>query len=83
MPTQTEGKHIDYKCGFDAQNPKAKIELLKNLIAMANAGGGQIIFGCSETSEEGVDEATRRELDSARLADAASLYTQPAILVVS
>lgn len=43
-----ENDNFDFKLGFDPENPRHMIELVKDLVAMANSGGGTIrIFGRS------------------------------------
>ena len=43
-----EGTHQDYKLAFDPADSAARLELVKNIVAFANAGGGQIVFGRRE-----------------------------------
>lgn len=73
-----EGKHSDFKLIFHASEPRAKLKLVKHLVAMANAGGGEIIFGRDETQSPGVDEPTMKALDSAVLANLIESYIKPA-----
>lgn len=82
MQPNGEGQHQDLKLTIDPDNPKAKVELVKDLVAMANGGGGQIIFGCNETTQLGIDEATARKLDSAKVSDLISSFVRPAIVKV-
>jgi len=72
-----EGKLQDYKLHFDPTDEKARVDLVKNLVAMANAGGGQIVFGRSETEIRGIDDSACQALDSARLSDFVSRYVKP------
>lgn len=37
-----EGALVDCKRSYDSSNPAARLEMVKNLVAMANAGGGEI-----------------------------------------
>lgn len=39
-----EKPNLDLKIDYDANDPKAKVELIKDLVALANAGGGTIVF---------------------------------------
>lgn len=80
---QHEAKQHDLKLTFNSSDERAKVDLIKNLIAMANSGGGEIIFGCDETSEPGVEEQVVDSLDSARLADFAYKFTKPINLDLS
>ena len=72
-----EGKHSDFKLDYDPADPRAKLKLVKHLVAMANAGGGEITFGSDETQVLGVNEATKKALDSARLADIVESFIKP------
>jgi hypothetical protein len=80
MQSNGEGQHQDLKLTFDLTNPKAKVELVKDLVAMANGGGGRIVFGCSETTQPGIDEAVVRKLDSAKVSDLVATFIRPATL---
>ena len=78
-----ESKLKDYKIAFAPNDAKARVDLVKNLVAMANAGGGQIIFGRNETETPGLDDATCTALDSARLDDFVRKYIVPAPMEIS
>lgn len=78
-----ESNHQDYKLDFDPGNEKAKVDLVKNLVAIANAGGGRIIFGRNETVTPGIDNDTCQALDSARLSDLVYRYVKPAQVELS
>jgi hypothetical protein len=68
---QEESERLEFKSCLPDRSDKGKLEFLKDVAAMANAEGGDIIFGVGETegvataieplsSEESVDEAIRR-----------------------
>lgn len=78
-----ESKSSDLKAFFDLNSEEAKVDLVKNLVAIANAGGGSITFGRDETSIYGIDKATVKALDSARVNDMVSRFISPAQLDVS
>jgi len=78
-----ESRYQDYKLMFDLDDQKAKVDLVKNLVAMANVGGGRIMFGRDETDFPGIDEATCQALDSARLSDLVTRYIKPATIELS
>lgn len=78
-----ESKNSDLKAFFDRNSEEAKVDLVKNLVAIANAGGGSITFGRDETSIYGIDNATVKALDSARVNDLVSKFINPAQLDVS
>ena len=83
MQSLGESQHQDLKLTFDTANPKAKVELVKDLVAMANGGGGRIVFGCSETTQPGIDEAVVRKLDSAKVSDLVATFIRPATLKIA
>lgn len=78
-----EFRNQDYKSMFDPSDEKAKVDLVKNLIAMANAGGGQVVYGRDETNTPGVDQSVCTTLDSARIADLIERYASRASVHVS
>ena len=78
-----ESKNSDLKTSFDLNSEEAKIDLIKNLVAFANAGGGSITFGRDETNIYGIDDVTIQALDSARVNDMLSKFISPAQLDVS
>lgn len=73
-----EGKNQDYKLLFDTSDERAKVKLVKIVVAIANAGGGRIVFGRDETNKPGVEENVTTALDSARFADFVETYIKPA-----
>jgi len=78
-----ESAQQDYKLAYNGEDPADRLELVKNLVALANAGGGQLIFGRNDTEFVGLDLETLKALDSARLADFVDKFTTPAKLVIS
>lgn len=78
-----EFRNQDYKLMFDPSDERAKVDLVKNLIAMANAGGGQVVYGRDETKTPGVDQSVCTTLDSARIADLIDRYASHASVHVS
>jgi hypothetical protein len=68
----------DLKLDFDLSNEKAKIDLVKNLVAISNTGGGEIIFGRDEIKVVGVSDQLISELDSAKVSDLVKKFTDPA-----
>ena len=78
-----EKKQRDYKSDYDPTDAQARLKLVKILVAMANAGGGEVWYGRTETEEVGVDEATAAALDSARIANLVESYVRPAPITLS
>ena len=70
-----ERRDLDYKCDIDltTDNKKAKVEIAKDIIAMANSGGGLIVGGVKETEGgfkwEGMPEESLKAFDSTPLND--------------
>ncbi len=72
----SESETVDFKRDLPARDEKGKVELAKDVAAMANTGGGDLIFGIKETddggrageiaeiTEEPSDQAARRILQS-------------------
>ncbi len=45
LKAKRESKHVEFKQGFDPDSPGEWCELIKDLVAIANSGGGIIVFG--------------------------------------
>lgn len=77
-------EHSDHelKLTFDPTEPGAVQKLIKELIALANSGGGTVVIGTDEIYSPGVDESLVQKLDSARLMDQANRYIAPARISV-
>ena len=43
-----ESKQIEFKCGFDPGSNGEWCELIKDIVAIANSGGGVIVFGVND-----------------------------------
>lgn len=64
----------EHKQGFDGST-RAKVQLVKELIAMANSNGGSVVYGVNDTGiAVGVDSETIRRLDQSRLGGYLSSY---------
>jgi hypothetical protein len=44
-----ESKRIEFKRGFEASAPGSWCELIKDIVALANSGGGIVVFGLDST----------------------------------
>jgi len=75
-----EGKNTEYKLRFDPGDSRAKTKLVKHIVAMANSGGGEIIFGRDETSIPGLPQDIARQLDSAALTDYVEKYVDKGLI---
>ena len=62
-----ESTKLDYKQSYSGTT-RDKVEVTKDLVAMANTAGGYIVFGVNDAGERtGLDEAALPALDEARL----------------
>jgi hypothetical protein len=81
----TETPDLDYKDDIDLSRDKKeeKAQLAKDVIAMANSGGGVIIAGVKQSPKgfipEGMSETTLQTFDSTALNDFIRNYTDPPI----
>ena len=66
-----ESKSIDFKRSFDPENTGEWCELVKDLVAMANSGGGWVVIGVEDGGTIGPPEAAGAllALDPARVTD--------------
>ena len=60
---------LDCKVTFDHQSGQAKLELIRDLVAIANTGGGKIVIGHDEVADVGVAQDIVTALDSANVAE--------------
>lgn len=70
-----EGKNIDYKLTLDISSEREKLEVIKDVIAIANSGGGKIVFGQNHEAQPGVDKFVVVALDSAKCSDQIKKFT--------
>jgi hypothetical protein len=78
-----ESPILDRKVTFDHQDPKAKLELVRDLVAIANTGGGRIVVGHDEVNEVGITEDVVEALDSSRVAEWLANFASPVPLHLS
>jgi hypothetical protein len=71
-----EGKTVDFKSQFDPASEAECTEFVKDLVAMANSGGGFILIGVQDDAElSGADISSVLRLDPAHLTDKVFRYT--------
>lgn len=71
-----ESKHIDFKSEFDLSEPGAWCEFIKDIVAMANSGGGALVVGCDNKGNPiGSDVSDVLSLDPATITDQVHKYT--------
>lgn len=72
----SESAEVDFKQSFDPTAPGEWLEIIKDVVAMANSGGGVIIVGLSDDgSPSGCDVSDAGDLDPAELTDKIYKYT--------
>lgn len=76
LQAKRESKYIDFKESFDPTSAGAWCEIIKAIVAMANTGGGVILFGLDNSgTPTGFDVAPILTLDSATVTDRINKYT--------
>lgn len=76
LSAKRESKHVEFKQRFDPSQPGEWCELIKDLAAIANSGGGIIVFGLDSRgvpTDELVEAVT--SIDPADIANRVSRYT--------
>lgn len=73
---EAEASEVDFKSRFDPSHKGELLEIVKDIAAMANSGGGVVLFGLNnDGSPSGADLSGLRAYDSAKLTDAIYKYT--------
>jgi hypothetical protein len=71
-----ESRAVDFKDRFDPESEAECIELVKDIVAMSNSGGGTILIGIKDDgSPSGADVSNVMRLDAAQLTDKVFRYT--------
>jgi predicted HTH transcriptional regulator len=71
-----ESKHIDFKSEFDLSSSAAWCELIKDMVAFANSGGGIIIFGVeNDGTNSSYDSSPLLAYDTADVSNKIAKYT--------
>jgi predicted HTH transcriptional regulator len=74
--SKKEGKHIDFKETFDSSSVLNWCEIIKDIIAMANSGGGIILFGVKDNGTLCTfDKNIILNIDPATISDKIQSYT--------
>lgn len=75
LGAKRESKSVDFKQGFDCDSKGDWCEVIKDLVAMANSGGGIVVFGLGNTGESvGFDCTRLAALDPADVANKIGPY---------
>lgn len=73
-----ESKHVEFKQRFDANAPEEWCELIKDIVAIANSGGGIIVFGLDNAGvPAGVSIDHIGFIDPADIGNKIAKYTGP------
>jgi predicted HTH transcriptional regulator len=72
----TETESLEFKASLDFHSAGAWLEVIKDLVALANSGGGAIVFGVEDSGQlSGFDCSTLEDLDPGELTDKLNKYT--------
>jgi len=76
LSAKRESKYIDFKSSLNLDESRSWCEIIKDIIAMANSGGGLILIGLNDNGTySGFDPTTVLNLDSAVITDKIQKYT--------
>jgi predicted HTH transcriptional regulator len=76
LTAKRESKYVEFKEEFDPTSAEAMCELIKDMVAVANSGGGVIIIGLrSNGTATGSDVSGVLGLDPAVVTDRVHKYT--------
>ncbi len=76
LSARRESKYIEFKEGFDPSSRAEWCEIIKDIVAIANTGGGIILFGVDNVGRpvnRSIDDIAR--LDPAEVSDMLTKYT--------
>ena len=74
--SEKESADLDFKLAFDPSAPQDWCELIKDIVAMTNSGGGLIVFGVNDDGSPAmVDLKQILALDPATIVDKIEKYT--------
>src|SRR5688572_23155559 len=81
-----ESRYVDFKESFDPRSPRDWCEVVKDVVAIGNSGGGVIVFGLlGDGTPSGADLTAVSSLDPAVIRDEVYRYTHqqlPAIRIL-
>ncbi|HHT9153597.1 MAG TPA: AlbA family DNA-binding domain-containing protein, partial [Candidatus Hypogeohydataceae bacterium YC40] len=76
LSANRESKYLDFKESFDPTKPEGWCEIVKDIVSMANSGGGMIAIGVKNNgSPPQGDISTVLSLDPAQVTDKIAKYT--------
>src|ERR1035441_2552997 len=72
----TESEAVEFKASLDPHTPAEWLEIVKDLVAFANSGGGVIVFGVADDGEfSNFDCSMLYDVDPAVITDKVNKYT--------
>lgn len=76
---KSESLDVEYKAWMETGPPEARAKLAKHIAALANHGGGYLVFGVDDTTRTPMGQTTldRANFSQARLAEIAERYLDP------
>lgn len=76
LEAKRESKHLEFKGGFDPASPADWCALVKGVVALANSGGGVLLYGVGKKGQPtGEDVQPLLSLDPAAISDKIRHYT--------
>ena len=76
LEAQAETASIEFKSSFDPDSPREWCELVKDVVAIGNSGGGTILIGLDDQgSPSGFDASPLMQIDPADFTDKVHKYT--------
>lgn len=76
VDAETEAPDLDFKAAFDPSSTGDWCELVKDIVAFANSGGGWIVFGVNDDgSSSNADLGQLQKVDPAIIVDKIAKYT--------
>ncbi|MCK4342180.1 MAG: putative DNA binding domain-containing protein [Phycisphaerae bacterium] len=76
LTAKRESKYVDFKVSLDFSEPHAWCEIVKDIIAMANSGGGVLLIGLdNKGNPTGFDPTPVLDVDEAVMTDRIQKYT--------
>jgi len=76
---KSEALDVEYKRWMDTSSPEARAKLARHIAALANHGGGYLVFGVDDDTREPMGETTfdRANFSQRALAGIAERYLDP------
>jgi hypothetical protein len=76
LAANCETAQFDFKQQFDTESSREWLEIIKDVVAIANSGGGVILFGLDNTGQPSGDEVSHvTKVDPAVITDKIKRYT--------